>query len=191
MNIFNNAIEMHMQWKLTLKKQVEDGVGIRDMKEVADCHACELGRWIYGEGVRYNGVSSFESMCHNHEHFHRAAAEVVHYANSGDRAKALALLKPDGIFAQSSRKLIWSLMECGKDLRGSAAEGISNTGRVGDILKNKAQKDVYSIDNSAPLLDALRLMVDHNVGSVAVYKCIRMENLSAFLPSEAMHRILL
>jgi CBS domain-containing protein len=170
MNTFNDAIEMHMQWKLNLKKQVEDGVLIKDMKEVADCHACELGRWIYGEGIRYNGVPSFESMCYNHEHFHRAAAEVVQYGNSGDRAKALALLKPDGMFAQSSRKLVWSLMECSKELGDSPAKGISNTGRVGDILNSKAEKDVYAIDSTAPLLDALRLMVDHNIGSVAVYK---------------------
>lgn len=170
MNIFNDAIETHVQWKVTLKRQIEDGVLIRDMKEVANCHACDLGHWIYGEGIRYNRLPSFESMCYNHEHFHRAAAEVVQYGNVGDRAKAMALIKPDGIFARSSAKLVRSLMECGKQLAGSVVKGVRNTGRVSDILKTKAHKEVYSIDSSAPLLEALRMMVDRNVGSVAVHK---------------------
>lgn len=62
MNIFNDAIEMHAQWKMTLKRHIEEGV-IQDIKKVGDCHACNLGRWIYGDGVRYNRLPSFESMC--------------------------------------------------------------------------------------------------------------------------------
>jgi CBS domain-containing protein len=168
-NVFNDAIETHVQWKTTLKKQVEDGLPVRDVKDVASCHVCELGRWIYGEGIRYNRLPSFESMCSIHEHFHRVAGEVVRHVNSGDRVTALALLKPDGLFAQSSAKLVKSLLECGRELAGAVVKGVRISGRVGDVLRTKASDVIHSIDGFTALSEALKVMVGHNIGALVVY----------------------
>ena len=65
-NIFNDKIETHTQWKINLKKHIEEGV-IQDIKKVGDCHVCDLGKWIYGDGVQYNRLPSFESLCIAHE----------------------------------------------------------------------------------------------------------------------------
>ena len=169
MNMFNEAIEAHTQWKMTLKKQIEEGV-IQDIKKVGDCHACELGHWIYGDGVRYNRLPSFESMCIAHEHFHRAAAEVVLHSNANDKEKARALLTSDGDFSQTSAKLIKALMKCSKDIMDPVADVIRNRRKVKDILKTKGSQNVFSIEGHASVLDAIRIMVDHNIGSIAVNK---------------------
>lgn len=168
MNIFNEAIEAHVQWKMTLMRTVEAGV-LHNMKQVADCRACDLGRWIYGEGYRYNGLPSFEAMCTSHEQFHRAAAEVAGYNNSGETAKARALLKPDSLFHQLSAKLVRAIMECSKELADSICRENPSTGKVRDILNAKNNTEILSIDGTASVWAAIKKMVDHNVGSLAVY----------------------
>lgn len=167
MNLFNDAIESHAEWKLALKRQIEQGQRI-DLKEVANSHSCELGQWIYGEGLRYNRLPSFEAMCYNHEHFHRAAAEVVRCANAGDTKKALAMLKPEGLCAQSSNKLVRSIMDCSKELSKAIVKGTVNTGQVRDVMQSKGIKEIYSVQSSISVMDALRTMVKHNIGALAV-----------------------
>ena len=169
MNMFNEAIESHTQWKMTLKKHIEEGV-IQDIKKIGDCHACNLGQWIYGDGVRYNRLPSFESMCLAHEHFHRAAAEVVLYCNSNDKAKARSLLTSDGAFSRSSAKLIKALMDCNKDIADPVADVIRNRRKVKEILKAKENKNIFSIEGDVSVLDAIKIMVDNNIGSIAINK---------------------
>jgi len=168
MNLFNEAIESHTQWKMNLKKHIEEGV-IQDIKKVGNCHVCDLGEWIYDDGVRYNRLPSFESMCIAHEHFHRAAAEVVLHSNANDKTKARSLLTSDGDFSQSSAKLIRALMDCSKDIADPVADVIRNRHKVKDILKTK-ENNIFSIEGHASVLDAIKIMVDHNIGSIAINK---------------------
>jgi CBS domain-containing protein len=175
MNIFNDAIEAHVQWKLALKQYVEEGSSFKEISEVRDSHACDLGRWIDREGVKYNRLLSFESMCAAHEEFHRAAAEVVRQRNSGNRTVATELLKPDGDYSHTSVRLVRALMDCSKDLADSVVKGIRNTGRVSDLLKSKVRNTVYSIDSSASIFETLKMMFEHNLGSAVVCadgKCV-------------------
>jgi len=170
MNIFNDAIETYTQWKIHLKEHIEEGA-IQDIKKAGDCHACDLGRWIYGDGVRHNRLPSFESMCIAHEHFHRAAAEVVFHSNTNNKGKARALLTSDGAFSQSSAKLIKALMDCRKDMAGALypADVKRCMRKVKDVLKTKGN-DIFSIESHASALDAIKIMVDHNIGCLAINK---------------------
>ncbi|MDD1611541.1 MAG: CBS domain-containing protein [Methylococcaceae bacterium] len=167
MNIFNDAIETHIQWNVRLKRHIEEGI-IQDLKKVADCHVCELGQWIYGDGVQYNYLPSFESMCTAHEHFHRIAAEVIYHSNADNKVKARSLLAANGAFSQSSSKLIKALMDCSKDLSDSVVEGIRNRRKVKDILRTKGNNEIFSIEAHSTVLDAIKLMTDSNIGSVAI-----------------------
>jgi len=169
MNVFNAAIKSHEQWKILLKRHIDLG-NILDPHEVVNCHACELGKWIYGQGLRFNGLPSFEAVCINHEVFHRAAAEVVRHSNAGDKAKALSLLKPNGVFSQTSSKLVHALKECVSDLAHHIVKDTRNTGKVIDILSSEKANNIYSVAESTTVLDALKYMVDHKIGSLVVYK---------------------
>lgn len=167
MNIFNDAIEIHAQWKTTLKKHLEEGL-FQDIKKVGDCHACNLGHWIYGEGVCYNHLPSFEAMCIAHEQFHRIAAEVIYHSDANEKMKARSLLTADGAFTQSSIRLIRTIMNCSKDLADSLVTDLRSRHKVKDVIKNKEIHDIFSIDGHATALDAIKIMVDHNIGSIAI-----------------------
>ena len=167
MNIFNEALETHAHWKYNLKRHVEERIP-QDINRVGDCHACELGRWIYKEGVRYNHLPSFELMCSAHEHFHRTAAEIIYHSNANNMSKARSLLAVDGAFTQSSSKLIRALMDCSNELADSFVFEISKRVKVKDILQNKDNKNIFFIDGNRSALDAIKIMVDHNIGSLVV-----------------------
>ncbi|MGZ4981958.1 MAG: CZB domain-containing protein, partial [Methylobacter sp.] len=141
MNIFNDAIEMHSLWKTILIRHIEEGV-LQDITKVGDCHACDLGRWIYKDGVRYNHLPSFESMCIAHEHFHRTAAEVIYHSYENNMITARSLLAADGAFSQSSCKLIRALMDCSNELADVVVTDIKNGHKVKDILQYKENKNI-------------------------------------------------
>ena len=169
-NIFNQAIESHVEWKRTFRKSLEGGAPPLNPHEVANCHACDLGKWMYGEGIRYNRLPSFDAMCAAHEVFHRAAAEVVHHQAVGDKLKAESLLKPDGACGVASANLVRAIMDCANELTPSVAKGIRNNGTVNDLLRLKGDDEVQPVEADTAILAALRKMVDHNIGSLAIYK---------------------
>lgn len=169
MNIFNDAIEAHAEWKNQLTKHVKEGVR-REVGEVANCHVCELGQWIDGEGSRYSDLPSFKLLRTAHEDFHSMAADIMSCSNAGDKAKGMELLKTDEKYAQASTRLMAALMECGKELASTVVKGVRSRNKISDILKTKTSPDILSIDGGATILDAAKMMVEHHVGSVAVYK---------------------
>lgn len=175
MDIFDDAIEMHIQWKTALKKYIEDSI-LPDIKEVEDCHACDLGKWIDREGARYNHLPSFEAMCMAHEQFHRIAAELIAHNNKNDKIKARLLTATDGDLSQSSNKLIKALMDCSRELANSKGLvnplviSIKSRLKVKDILKNKENPNIFSTNGQATARDAIKMMVDNNIGSIAVYQ---------------------
>jgi hypothetical protein len=125
MHGFDEAIASHTLWKLKLKQHLNEKLKLEqtireghmlDSTEVANSHACELGQWIRGEGLRYHGIPCFEAMCAQHDHFHRAAAEVVRTSNAGNVDKALTLLAHGGAFEQLSNQLVQALIKCRDEL---------------------------------------------------------------------------
>jgi CBS domain-containing protein len=175
MNIFDDAIEMHIQWKTALKKYIEEDIP-PDIQKAEDSHACDLGKWIDREGSRYNHLSSFEAICMAHEQFHRIAAEVISHSDANDKMKARLLIATDGDLSQSSNKLIKALMDCSRELANSKGLvnplviSIKSRLKVKDILKNKENPNILSTDGQATARDAIKMMVDNNIGSIAVYQ---------------------
>jgi CBS domain-containing protein len=175
MNIFDDAIEMHVQWKTALKKYIEESIPL-DIKKAADSHACDLGKWIDREGSRYNHLSSFEAIGMAHEQFHRIAAEVIAHGDANDKMNAKLLIATDGALSQSSNKLIKALMDCSRELANSKGLvnplviSIKSRLKVKDILKNKENPNILSTDGRTTARDAIKMMVDNNIGSIAVYQ---------------------
>lgn len=169
MNIFNEAIEAHAEWKRRLMNKIKEGIP-SDIEETANCHACELGQWIDGEGARYGYLPSFQNLRFAHQEFHNVAAELIAHSNAGDKEKAMEILKHGGRCAQSSARLLKALLECGKELADSVVKGVRIRDKVSDVLRGKSNQDILTIDDSASILDAAKLMVDHHVGSLAVFR---------------------
>ena len=170
MNIFNSAIETHAEWKLKLLQQLTHGKMELDANTMKDPHVCELGQWVNDEGRQYSFLPLFQRMCSEHKEFHGLAGEMIEYINVGDLAKAKEMLIHSGPLRQSSAKLVNALKECGKELDSSAVKGITVTDTVNNILKDKTNRTIIEVDCDTSVLDAIKLMAKHNVGSLAVNK---------------------
>lgn len=167
--MFNALIEAHEEWKLKLINQINQGQMPDDFNAVMDSHLCELGQWINDVDGRYSYLPAFKIMRSAHDEFHRIAGELVECVKAANLAKVRELMSHGGKLRQSSNKLIIALVECGKDLNNPAVKGISVRETINDILRDKIQRSVITIEGDATVLDAIKLMVQHNVGSLAVY----------------------
>jgi len=48
-------------------------------------NACELGKWIVGEAIKYAQLEEYLTLKAEHVKFHLAAADLVRRANAGER----------------------------------------------------------------------------------------------------------
>jgi Chemoreceptor zinc-binding domain len=88
-------INAHVIWKQRLLACIEGTREERlDPEVVSRDDQCALGRWIYGEGKRYDVLPEYEVVRERHPRFHIAASEVVRM-RSGDQGKASELLHGD------------------------------------------------------------------------------------------------
>jgi hypothetical protein len=106
---FDDAIRAHVEWKLRLRMFL-DGQGESMTGDVAARdNACELGRWLYGEGRKYATDPSYPELKEAHARFHQVAAEVLIAAERGDKRAAEARLEsPD--YSKSSSAVVAAIM---------------------------------------------------------------------------------
>ena len=71
---------------------------------------CELGRWIAGEGSRYSSVPEFTQLVVSHARFHRAAADIVSRADSGQAKVQETAFDATSEFAYASSRVVRALM---------------------------------------------------------------------------------
>ena len=169
MNMFNALIEAHEEWKLKLINQINQGQMTDDFDAIMNSHLCELSQWVNDVGGRYSYLTAFKIMRSAHEEFHSIAGELAAHVKACNFAKVRELMSHGGTLRQSSNKLITALVECGKEINSPAMKGISVKDTINDILREKTKKSVITIEGDATVLDAIKLMVQHNVGSLAVY----------------------
>lgn len=109
----DDAIDAHIEWKVSLLQRVERGEALPDEAIVADDARCPLGQWLYDESAsgRYWAYDCFAELLRSHAEFHRSAAEVLHCLRQGDMAAARRLMVPGGAFDIASRETINALMD--------------------------------------------------------------------------------
>ncbi|WP_082053861.1 chemotaxis protein CheW [Methyloterricola oryzae] len=115
--LLENAVQAHTRWKTRLRAAL-DGAGEKlDPAVVGRDNACDLGKWIHGEGGdQYSDMSAFGELKTAHAKFHRCAAEVVRRNEVGDKKAAEKLLGPDGEFAAASSVTIRAIKRLEKEL---------------------------------------------------------------------------
>ena len=88
------AIMAHENWKLRLESCLHGTSHEHLTAEKVGCDdACDLGKWIYGDGEQHLGkYATFTELRNSHRQFHQAAANVLTLANSGHRDEAEVLL---------------------------------------------------------------------------------------------------
>lgn len=106
MNFFEEAVSVHMQWKQRLRAIVDGREETLDAASAASDCACELGRWIYGEGAMHHNKPEYQELLQAHAGFHQAAADLMAKVQAGDRAGALKSLNGGDFQTASSRTVV-------------------------------------------------------------------------------------
>jgi methyl-accepting chemotaxis protein len=101
-------IDGHRQWKLKLREAVESGDQI-DVATLSRDDCCALGKWIYADGQRLRGRTSFTALVNNHAHFHQVAGQVGELINTGRYTQAEDALAPNTPFANATSDVVMVL----------------------------------------------------------------------------------
>lgn len=113
---FDDAIAAHIKWKVRLSQFI-DGTGTEQLKSEMICkdNLCDLGKWIYGDGAKYNTLPHYKDLVAKHAIFHRCAGDVVKKVETGDCPGAKAAL--GGAFAAASKETVTAIMELKKEAK--------------------------------------------------------------------------
>lgn len=113
---FDDAIAAHLKWKARLDQFIE-GTSNESLNSATICkdNLCDLGKWIYGDGAKYQAAPPYADLVKKHAHFHVCAADVVKLVEGGDKPAATSLLS--GAFASASAETVAAI----KTLREAAA----------------------------------------------------------------------
>jgi hypothetical protein len=101
------------------------GAGRMDGEAVARDDDCEIGRWLYGDGLKYRELSEYEHARDLHAAFHRRAAKVVTMVDRGRRLEAAADLAPGGELRRLSGSLVRAFNQLNKRLVQSERRSLS------------------------------------------------------------------
>jgi len=107
---FDDAIAAHVAWRMKLSSYLAKPNHSLNADEVAKPTSCELGHWIAGEGQHYAAMREFSTLQTEHAHFHKAAADVVRRADSGQKVSEEVALGAHSQFADASKAVVNSLM---------------------------------------------------------------------------------
>lgn len=76
---------------------------------------CELGKWLRGEGIKHSGKSVYRDLVAERAKFHKAAANIVRRADSGQKVLEETALGAKSEFSTVSAKVVELIMACGKE----------------------------------------------------------------------------
>ena len=94
------AVMAHNLWKGKLRDAIVSGNTPDEATTRAD-NACDLGKWLHGEGAQYSAKAEYQDVMTCHKSFHQSAADVVKLIKAGKKDDAAKSLD-QGDFAKCS-----------------------------------------------------------------------------------------
>lgn len=107
---FNEAIKAHSAWKMKLSNYLKKPDGSLQSSEIKQDNKCALGMWIYGEGTKWSSLPEYSTLKVEHAKFHKAAADVVTRADSGQDTSEETSLGGKSEFSMDSSSVVSAIM---------------------------------------------------------------------------------
>ena len=106
---FDDAISAHIKWKNRLNDFI-DGSGTEKLDSAVVCkdNVCILGKWIYGDGMKYSTSPDYVDLQNKHAHFHLCAGSVMKKVEAHDKAGALAMLRDE--FSEAAKQTVTAIV---------------------------------------------------------------------------------
>lgn len=108
MKVLDQAILAHTGWKKKFHSHLE-GTETLDPATVKRPDACELGKWLAGEGAVYAKLPEFAAVREKHADFHRIAGSVVVSAQSLSKDESLKLIDWTSEFGKATSACVNAL----------------------------------------------------------------------------------
>jgi len=107
---FDQAIAAHSAWKRKLLDYLVKHDGSLKAHDIAVDNKCPLGQWIHGEGSQYSKLPEYATLKSEHARFHKATAEVVRKADSGQSVSEETALGSKSEFRAASSAVVEAIM---------------------------------------------------------------------------------
>jgi hypothetical protein len=114
LNIFEQAVFAHAQWKRRLRLAIETGKSEWSVDEVRANNRCEFGGWLERLPAAQKMSDRYTSLRALHTDFHQAASEVLELALAGRKKEAEAAMQSGSRFIDVSTKLVLTLTRWSK-----------------------------------------------------------------------------
>ncbi len=114
--IIDKGVAAHLRWKSRLFNAA-NGDELPDRNTASVDHACELGKWLHGDGKKQLGGSElYARLIERHREFHATVGTIIDQIKAGrlDAAKQELL---HGSFDRVSKEVVRMLIECKAQLR--------------------------------------------------------------------------
>jgi methyl-accepting chemotaxis protein len=111
---FDQAVVAHSAWKQKLVDYLSKRDGSQKVSEVSVDNKCPLGQWIHGEGSKYASLPEYSTLKNEHARFHKAAADVIRRADSGESIVPETALGPKSEYGTASATVVLAIMSMKK-----------------------------------------------------------------------------
>jgi hypothetical protein len=111
---FEQAIQVHVQWKSKLAAYIAKPDHTLNPATIAKDDCCELGKWLRGEGRKFSSSPDFVKLVADHARFHVAAADIVRKADAGQYVSEEIALGAKSEYAAASNTVVTELMRLKK-----------------------------------------------------------------------------
>jgi methyl-accepting chemotaxis protein len=110
---FSDAIRAHANWRLRLSTYCQGNLKeTLNIQILAKDNACDLGKWLYGEGKKYASDPKFGELLSIHAAFHRSVADIAAMVQSGRQKEAEKLINSnESQYAKLSIQVVGILMK--------------------------------------------------------------------------------
>lgn len=107
---FDEAIKAHGAWKLKLASYLKKPDGSIKATEIQPDTNCVLGKWIHGDGTKWSQFPEYATLKEEHARFHRAAADIIRKADSGQNTSEETALGSKSEFSSASTAIVRAIM---------------------------------------------------------------------------------
>ncbi len=103
---FDEAIAAHVDWKAKLRSYLKKADKSLNPTIIEQDNQCALGKWIYGEGVKYKTNQHYDELVIEHAKFHKCAAKIVREIDAGNLVEAEALIDAQSNYTEVSALVV-------------------------------------------------------------------------------------
>jgi hypothetical protein len=111
---FDKAIAAHVGWKAKLRSYITHADKSLDPSVIEKDNLCTLGKWIYGEGLKYKANHFYTELVQDHAKFHTCAADIVRHIDAGNKKEAEAMIGANSEYSEISMDVVTKI----RKLRG-------------------------------------------------------------------------